>query len=700
MKMGFHFSTSRRGEPGKGTLQSEVHASFRCSRRSLFKRLGLAALTTAMPRTLLAADGSIDYATASARDIWLHHSLYGDPSFDTFKRYPGNPICRGKPPLEWPVNGFLFDDPVSGNWYLYVGNYARGYALGPAIRMVCTIYRSTDRGGHWESLGPIFPSDPFTFEDGVAPASAPDVSVVYDGGRYHMVYDWATDNLTTTTEFHPKDYPKGADVGIAYAWSEHPEGPFKRSPQPIFSCRGQLGEPFLGKYDYFYGGSLVRRKQDWLVLMDMAATEYSAWGLAVTTAQTAQGPWHPPRVLFSVDDDQFQPPLVEYYPAFVHAGWVYAPAYSITANRNFQVVRRAPIEKATDPNAWEMFQHGSVWHAEDVENEAAGIWGQTFTGFVDKNNQFQVMFPSLDPNGLGTINLASRRWDEPYTGAGFCMSGHAGPAISHLRCFYSDFRLEAQLQLRGSLTIFWGFQGPLGVSPKNGPTLHPFSVRPVFGVRLEGAQWTVLAPSKDGESVVVATGRVAENRRRTVVIQRSMEGATEVRLEQETVWRGRLASPQGALGLLVGKDSHLRVKSFSVAGTRQRGTFSSLYTEGLVSAGEQVGKEGWTDWQEMVSPRFRYGVGAVARIPESGRAKWNFAGTGFAVWAPRGPIYGKVEMVVDGKVVGTLDLYDPSDRDSGPVFQMDNLPPGFHAVVLHGSTGRLVIDSIDIHVRT
>src|ERR1017187_2932246 len=235
MKLGTRFSgpSTKRSAPCGGgaeetTLQPEEPASECYNRRGLFARLGFAALTTSTSRMLLAAHDSIDYAAVAAKDVWLHHSLYGDPSFDTFKRCPGNPVCRGKPPLEWPVNGFLFDDPVSRNWYLYVGNYARNYALGPGIRLVCTIYRSSDRGGHWESLGPIFRDEPFTFEDGIAPDSSADVSVVYDGGRYHMVYDWATTNLTSGTEFRPKDYPKGADVGIAYAWSEHPDGPFER----------------------------------------------------------------------------------------------------------------------------------------------------------------------------------------------------------------------------------------------------------------------------------------------------------------------------------------------------------------------------------------------------------------------------------------------------------------------------------------
>jgi hypothetical protein len=39
---------------------------------------------------------------------------------------PQNPLHRGTPPFEWPVNSFFFSDPVSGNWYIYVGDY-RGF---------------------------------------------------------------------------------------------------------------------------------------------------------------------------------------------------------------------------------------------------------------------------------------------------------------------------------------------------------------------------------------------------------------------------------------------------------------------------------------------------------------------------------------------------------------------------------------------
>ncbi|MCD6302752.1 MAG: hypothetical protein J7M15_04415 [Anaerolineae bacterium] len=85
----------------------------------------------------------IDYAESRFVGEWLRHPVLGDPSFDSFQRMPGNPVHRGAPPLEWPVNGFLFHDPVSGNWYIYVGAYPEGY-YDIDNHSVCILYRSTD----------------------------------------------------------------------------------------------------------------------------------------------------------------------------------------------------------------------------------------------------------------------------------------------------------------------------------------------------------------------------------------------------------------------------------------------------------------------------------------------------------------------------------------------------------------------------
>jgi len=58
--------------------------------------------------------------------------------------------------------------------------------------------------------------DPALFDKG---GHTPDATVVFDAGRYHMVYDWGTANF-------------GEEGGLAYAWADHPEGPWHRAPEP------------------------------------------------------------------------------------------------------------------------------------------------------------------------------------------------------------------------------------------------------------------------------------------------------------------------------------------------------------------------------------------------------------------------------------------------------------------------------------
>ena len=90
------------------------------------------------------AGEAVDFAQQAQMDAWLRHPVLGEPSFDAFERTAGNPVVRGAAPYEWPVNGSLFRDPVSGNWYLYVGHYCEGYKIVPEARSMCTVSRSKD----------------------------------------------------------------------------------------------------------------------------------------------------------------------------------------------------------------------------------------------------------------------------------------------------------------------------------------------------------------------------------------------------------------------------------------------------------------------------------------------------------------------------------------------------------------------------
>ena len=208
---------------------------------------------------------SLDFAEARHAGDWLRHPVYGDPSFDAFQRVAGNPMLRGAPPFEWPVNGFFFPDPLSRRWYVFVGDYGRGY-LTPSSR--CVLYRSADLGRSWTNVGVVLHGDPQMFDLG---GHTPDVSVVYADGRYHIVYDWVE------PEF------KGLG-GLGYAWAERPEGPWHRAAQPI--TRNSTTHSLTGRYERTYGATLLRRAHDWLILGCMGPTSALLGVLCHDGAQT------------------------------------------------------------------------------------------------------------------------------------------------------------------------------------------------------------------------------------------------------------------------------------------------------------------------------------------------------------------------------------------------------------------------------
>jgi len=630
---------------------------------------------------------AVDYADSTHLDCWLRHPVYGDPSFDAFERASGNPIHRGAPPFEWPVNGFLFKDPRSANWYVYVGLYAKGYAMGEGKGMGCIVYRSQDNGSSWENLGSIFADQPFRFDgDEVAVGHAPDVSVVYADGRYHMVYDWATANSTWQTMMNPVG---GADNGIGYAWADLPEGPFVRTGRPVYRTSAH---PFYrGKYRRAYAATLIRRKHDWLVLAMMDSGSHHAWALVGMTSERPEGPYSAPVFLRCVDDTYFHPPLLEFYPAFNHDGWIYAPATSVALNRNFQTVFRVKTDRAMDPEAWELFQYGSVWHAEPVLHEYHGIWGQTFSGFVDADGILHVMFPSLDENGLGTINLASRRWEEPYRRRGFTLSGHQGPSLTLFKGTHSVFDLDAEMVLRGEASIVWGYHAPLGPNqPTSNSTLHPVSLTRYRAVELASGVWHVVRVDDDGSRRVVASGDIDLSGTFRVALSHDDEGGTHLSLNGKGVWNGRLGRIEGSIGILVRENSHLTVKRFAVRGSRTAATWRYLYTEAIVGAGQAAGS-----WRTIEDPAFRYGIGAVSERADA-RGKWNFEGSGFSLWSPRGPRYGTADLFLDGVKLTTIDFGAQQAEPSSVLFSRSGFYRTYHALVVQAKQGMIPLDVLEV----
>lgn len=628
---------------------------------------------------------TIDYAEAAQADAWLRHPIFGDPSFDAFERLGSNPIVEGEPPFLWPVNGSLFEDPASGHWYAYVGHYHEGYALQPGEPVThCRVYRSTDEGVSWTPLGPIFDDPTFRFEGDAGPANiAPDVTVVYADGRYHLAYDWATDNTTWANAGAPAG---GADSGCAYAWCERPEGPFHRCPRPILRTSDhQRRFPADGKYRRVYATSLVRRRHDWLALTLVDSGPFYAWGLLAMTAVEPTGPWSEPVLLGSPESDLYHPAPVEGFPAFEHDGFVYSPMTSVGANRNFQVLYRAPLESAHRADAWTLWQHGSVWHAASVPHEGFGIWGQTFSGFVDAAGQFRVLFPSRRwPGGAGTINLATRPWSRPFRERGFVVSAHSAPSLTLTRAAYRSFRLECDVVVRGTaVRLLWGYRAPLAYDGRADGRLAALSRTRHAGLELRSESWRLVSAD---ETVAEGALPLVERRRLSMEVG---EGRCALSVDHGAAWEGALPTEAGPLGLLLEPGTHVTVDHFAVEGEPAPATWTWAASEAIGGAG--VNEE---HIRRIESPAFRYGQGILCDRPGE-RVKWCFRGRGLRLWSPRGPAYGPCRLALNGRPIGELDLHATEEQPSTVVFERHGLPDAFHALAVTGTTAPLPVDCLE-----
>jgi len=624
---------------------------------------------------LASAPVTVDYAESRYVDSWLRHPVFGDPSFDSFVRQPGNPIHRGAPPYEWPVNGFLFRDPPSGHWYIYVGDYPAGY-LDPPSR--CLLYRSTDAGATWTNRGVVLQGDPALFDKG---GHTPDVSVVFEGGRYHMVYDWG----------EPVQGGLFPDTGgVAYAWAEQPEGPWHRAPQPIL--RNAELAPLAGKYQRTYASTLIRRQHDWMILSLVDSGEWFGWAWTAVTAPQPGGPYGARVLLRHVETDYYHPPLMESFPWFVHDGYVYGGSTSVALNRNFNMLFRAPLERATEPDAWEIYRHGSVWHSDDVEHEASGIWGQTFAGVVENDGTFRVMYPCRDSQGRGTINLAQRPWNQPLRERGFIFTGNKGRSFTALRRGYGEFHLDATLRIRGSARLLWDYAAPLlPCTPSADATLHALMLTRHNALEFSATGWRVIQVDATGQVQEIAVGIMPERTEWPVALTRDKAGLVVVTIAGQIVWKGVLPEAQSAsvIGLLAEANTHVECFRFAVTGVPVGATLTYGCIEGLLDRAERR-----PNWEERQTDLFRYGFGFVAK-QEHLTAKWSVWGSQFKLWSPRGPEFGKIEIRLDGRGVATIDLQCEQAASSQPVWTSDSVTDGPHAIVVQAVTGALPVDCLE-----
>ncbi len=151
-----------------------------------------------------------------------------------------------------------------------------------------------------------------------------------------------------------------------------------------------------------------------------------------------------------------------------------------------------------------------------------------------------------------------------------------------------------------------------------------------------------------------------------------------------------VAEGSGMIGLLVDRNSYLFVPSFKVRGLPRGQRVPYLYTAALLDSAEEPGR-----WYEVRSGAFRFNLGAVSK-EEGAAVQWCVKAKRAILYAPKGPDYGTVEVLVDGHPAGTTDLNAPKVEASAPIWSADTLPGGpWHSIGLRATKGLLPVDCLE-----
>ena len=587
--------------------------------------------------------------------------------------------------MEWPVNGFFFKDPVSKNWYLYVGEYQQGYQLGKNNNKKnanCAIYTSSDRGKTWTFSGDLFPANKFAYDS--VKIEAPDVMVVYADSKYHMIFDWVQNNTT---------WDNSDTTGIGYAVADRPEGPFVVSKKPVKINTQYKQKPLLNRYSRMYAPMIIKRKNDWVVAYMMDTKPARSWALAISTSLKPEGPYGESKIMMNVEKKSSYPPLQEYYPAFMYDGYVYFPATSVSINRNYQSVYRVKTEDITYPDKYEIFSEGSFWHSVNVDNEFSGIWGQTITGFVDDNDTLYVMFPSKTPNDFGTINLAKASWNNLNRDKGFSLSANDGNSFSYIRKIIDVEGIEMEFKLDGTMHLIWDFHSPIDILDGWGRFDLSQNDPEYKELVINKTDWKINVYHPLKSIFHIDSGKVTNwNSKGNRVRLKKENGKYALSLNEVIYWGGILEDNPGLVGVALNPHSYLFADQLVVDGHQRRGFVTYGYYEALLNAGNQD-----SDWVFEKSNLFFSGRGAVSKR-DSAFAKWNFCGKGFELYSPKGSHYGTVNIYLDGLLLDKVLLKNTEEQKSSMIYKSNTLNKLPHAVYIESMDGLLPVDCIKVDI--
>ena len=615
------------------------------------------------------------------------------------------------------MNGFLYGGATGErnvNQTLYIGLYGDNYAK-PWSMLGAS---STDGGRSFE------PSKKPLVCDGVRTLlfnlthGCPDGSAVDDGrGGVHMVFDWTTALGAGCT-----------DDGIGYQHCATPLGPCKISRVPV--NRMVNNTEIFPAYVSTYGGTLIKRASGWLVLSAISTHGNGGgiWGLAAMTSNSsspdpAVSPYSAPKLLLFPESDKWHPHPCEFYPCFASGSHAYCPCTSLQANRGFQVLYRARLETAHQAESWEVYQAGSLYHWEGAPGEdcatSGGIWGQTFSGFVDELGGFQMMYPSRSKKKPGartcdgTINLARAPKFAALRSHGFWVSGPSADSMTAFSKTFAAFHLNITAHLApvgGGWTLRWNWRGEIGPSGA-----------PVAGARMDPrALWQNTALCFDGKGSfslvqVDASGSVTYLHKSSptpgvgggpIRIQLSQSATNEVSIQlngTSVVSRLQLkaADVGGSVAVHVTHGASVHVTEMEIAQTSevvQRWLWLTA-SDGITGGGDAT----LGGWKAKVDPSFRTGQGFTSAGGNRTMAKWSFIGVAIRLYLPKAPGFGSISVSLDGGETTDIDLHAATPQASSAVFewhaaQADVGRAGLahgHALVVRWKSGEMAADGVE-----
>jgi hypothetical protein len=329
----------------------------------------------------------------------------------------------------------------------------------------------------------------------------------------------------------------------------------------------------------------------------------------------------------------------------------------------------------------------------NVENEFSGSWGQTLTGFIDDKDSIYVMFCSKDPMNYGTINLARASWNNLNRSRGFNLTANEGNSFSYIKKVIDIEGIAMNFKLDGTMHVIWDFHSPLDILNEWGK----FSLDSIYSdykeIVINKTGWKIKVLDSEKNILQVDSGKIqhwnsTENNLQLI----KKNGKYVVVINDVKCWEGILKNNPGIVGISLNPHSYLFTNRLVVDGSQVKGSISLGFHEALLNAGNYLG-----EWDFKKDTIFLFGRGAVSK-KDSSFVKWNFDGIGFELFSPKGPLYGIINIYLDGKFLTNLSLKDPHKIKSSVIFKSSDLRMGSHAVYIESLNGLLPVDCINIEL--